>query len=68
MVTSNWKSVHQENLKNMKTIEEQKQFDAVKYMRQQREKLSEKLAKMTKEEIIDYFKRVKKQAEVKPCA
>ena len=33
----------------MKTTE--KTFDAVKFMRQQRDKLSEKLSKMTKEEI-----------------
>jgi hypothetical protein len=52
----------------MKTIEKQKQFDAVKYMRQQRDNLSEKLAKMTKKEIIAYFEKVKKQALVKPCA
>ena len=38
----------------MKTIE--KQFDAVNYMRQQRDKLSEKLSKMTKSEILEYFK------------
>ena len=38
----------------MKTIE--KQFDAVKFMRQQRDKLSKKLSKMTKNEILEYFK------------
>ena len=58
--------VHLENLKNMKTIE--KQFDAVKFMRQQRDKMSEKLSKMTKTEIIEYFKRRKKEATIKPCA
>jgi hypothetical protein len=50
----------------MKTIEET--FDAVKYMRQQRDKLSEKLSKMTKEEILEYFKKRKIQAPIKPCA
>ena len=50
----------------MKTIE--KQFDAVKFMRQQRDKMSEKLSKMTKTEIIEYFKRRKKEATIKPCA
>jgi len=35
----------------MKTITE-KEFDAVKYMRGQREKLSGKLSQMTKEEIV----------------
>jgi hypothetical protein len=50
----------------MKTIN--KQFDAVKFMRQQRDKLSEKILKMTKEEVIAYFKQVKKQATTKPSA
>ena len=50
----------------MKTIE--KQFDAVKFMRQQRDRLSDKLSKMTKDEIIEYFKRRKVETSVKPCA
>jgi hypothetical protein len=50
----------------MKTTE--KTFDAVKFMRQQREKLSEKLSKMTKEEILEYFKKRKTQTDIKPCA
>jgi len=50
----------------MKTKE--KQFDAVKFMRQQRDRLSEKLSKMTKEEILEYFKQRKKQASVRPGA
>lgn len=50
----------------MKTTE--KTFDAVKFMRQQRDKLSEKLSKMTKEEILEYFKKRKTQTTVKPCA
>ena len=50
----------------MKTIN--KEFDAVKFMRQQRDKLSEKLVKMTKEEIIAYFKQVKTNTTIKPCA
>lgn len=51
----------------MKTTTE-KQFDAVKFMRQQREKLSEKLAKMTKAEIVEYFKRRKLETQTKPSA
>jgi len=58
--------VHQENLRNMKTIE--KTFDAVKFMREQRDKLSDKLAKMTKEEILEYFKKRNTQTAIKPCA
>jgi len=50
----------------MKTTE--KTFDAVKFMRQQRDQLSEKLSKMTKEEILEYFKKRKTKATVKPSA
>lgn len=51
----------------MKTTNE-KQFDAVAYMRQQREKLSSKLAKMNKAEIVDYFRQKQKKSTVKPSA
>lgn len=50
----------------MKTTE--KTIDAVEFMRQQREKLSEKLANMTKQEILEYFKNRKKTTTIKPCA
>jgi hypothetical protein len=50
----------------MKTTE--KTFDAVKFMRQERDKLSEKLSKMTREEIIEYFNKRKSQTTVKPSA
>ncbi len=50
----------------MKTTE--KQFDAVSFMRQQRDKLSDKLSKMTKAEILDYFKKRKSEMTIKPCA
>lgn len=43
-----------------------KQFDAVKFMRQQREKLSEILSKMTKDEIIEYFNKRKLESQTKP--
>ena len=45
-----------------------KKFDAVKFMREQRDKLSEKLSHMTKEEIVEYFKRKKADNSTKPCA
>jgi len=51
----------------MKTTIE-KTFDAVKFMREQRDKLSEKLSKMTKEEIVEYFKRRKLESSTKPSA
>jgi len=50
----------------MKTTE--KQFDAVNFMRQQRDKLSEKLSKMTKAEILEYFKKRETETTIKPCA
>ena len=54
----------------MKTTDKKfkKQFDSVKFMREQRDKLSKKLSKMTKAEIIEYFKKRKSQAKTKPCA
>ncbi len=45
-----------------------KTFDAVKFMRDQRDKLSEKLSKMTKEEIVEYFKKKKLENSTKPSA
>ena len=66
MATNNQKYVHQENLKNMKTTE--KQLDAVNFMRQQRDKLSKMLSKMTKEEILEYFKNRKTESTIKPSA
>ena len=45
-----------------------KTFDAVNYMREQRDKLSEKLSKMTKEEIVEYFKLKTLENPVKPSA
>lgn len=50
----------------MKTTK--KSFDAVKYMREQRDKLSERLSKMTKEEILEYFNKRKTQTSIKPNA
>ena len=46
----------------------EKSFDAVGFMREQRARLSEKLAAMTKTEIIEYFKKRKVEATVKPSA
>jgi hypothetical protein len=45
-----------------------KTFDAVKFMRQQRERQSEKLSKMKKEEIIEYFRWKKLENSIKPSA
>ncbi len=46
----------------------EKNFDAVKYMRQQRENLSSKLVEMSKAEIIEYFQNKKLISKIKPCA
>ena len=46
----------------------EKKFDAVSFMRQQRDKLSEKLSKMTTIEIIEYFNSRKLDMAIKPCA
>ncbi len=48
-------------------ITTEKQFDAVKFMRQEREKLSEKLSKLTKKEIVEYFNKRKLETQTKPC-
>lgn len=42
------------------------QFDAVQFMRKQRNELSKKLSKMTKAEIIEYFKKKGIENTVKP--
>lgn len=52
---NNWKSVHLENFRIMKTTE--KTFDAVKFMRQEREKISKELVNLSNGEILDYFKK-----------
>ena len=44
----------------------EKTFGAVKFMRQQRDELSEKLAKMTKEEILEYFRKRKMETKLMP--
>jgi c-di-AMP phosphodiesterase-like protein len=51
----------------MKTTTE-KTFDAVSFMREQRDKLSAKLSKMTKEEIVEYFKHQRLENSTKPSA
>jgi hypothetical protein len=51
----------------MKTMVEKK-FDAVKFMRQQRDKLSEKLSRMSKEEIVEYFRKKDIKTAVRPGA
>jgi len=45
-----------------------KKFDAVKYMREQRQQLSEKLIEMTKEEVVEYFRKKRLENTAKPSA
>lgn len=51
----------------MKT-ETKKVFDSVQFMREQRQLLSAKLSEMTKEEIVEYFKRKRMECGIKPSA
>ncbi len=45
-----------------------KDFDAVKFAREQKKDLSAKLSNMTNDEIIDYFKKIKRVSKIKPNA
>ena len=45
-----------------------KEFDAVRFMREQRNILSEKLSKMTKSEVVEFFKNRHLKHHVKPSA
>ncbi|QPH39259.1 hypothetical protein [Pedobacter endophyticus] len=44
----------------------EKKFDAVRFAREQKDKLSAELAKMTKEEIVAYFNKVRSESRIKP--
>jgi hypothetical protein len=43
-------------------------FDAVKFKCENREKLSEKLSKMSKEEFVEYFRKKKLESSTMPSA
>ena len=62
-VTNQLIFVHQENYYIMKTKEKstKKTFDAVKYMREQRDRISKEIMNLSPEEIVKYFekKRIK---------
>lgn len=49
-------------------IKTKKDFDAVQFMREQRDKMSAELSEMTKEEIIAYFKKIRTESRIKPSA
>jgi len=50
----------------MKTIDNNKTFESVPFMRQQRDRLSEMLSKMTKTEIVDYFRKKAIETTIRP--
>ena len=54
MGTPSLKSVHLRTLLIMKTPK--KTFDAVKLMRELREKVNEEIANMTPEQVVEYFR------------
>lgn len=60
-------SDHQRNLYTMKTNTQEKEFDAVKFMRQQRDRISNEISDFTYDELMDYLKRTSTQ-EIKPSA
>ena len=45
-----------------------KDFDAIRFSRTQKEKLTAELTKMSKEEILAYFKKVRETSAIKPRA
>jgi hypothetical protein len=45
-----------------------KEFDAVQYMRTQRDKISKDLADLSAQEIIQHFKEIERSSNVKPRA
>jgi hypothetical protein len=51
----------------MKT-KDKKEFDAVRFIRDQRKLISEKLCGMTKAEILAYFKKKQEEGGVRPSA
>jgi len=52
----------------MKTINQKiEAFDAVPFMRAQRDRLSEMLSKMTTSEIVEYFRKKSLETAIRPC-
>ncbi len=51
-----------------KTMATNNKFDAINYMGEQRQKLSKKLSKMSKEEIVAYFRQKRLENTIKPSA
>lgn len=49
-------------------IKTKKEFDAIKFAREQKDKLSDQLSQLTKEEIVAYFQKVRMNSQIKPSA
>ena len=45
-----------------------KDFDAVGFMRQVRDKISNDIAELSKEQIVEYFKKNRPKDRIMPCA
>ena len=43
-----------------------KEFDAVKYMRQQRDRISKELLDLNDKQILNYFKKKKSKTKIRP--
>lgn len=53
----------------MKTKEiKTKEFDAVGFMRQMRDKMNNEIADLSKEQIVEYFKNNRPKERILPCA
>ena len=52
----------------MRTKKTEKDFDAVKFMRQVRDKISKDLADLSTEQIMDYFKKNRPKERILPLA
>lgn len=55
-------------MKKNKEIQTKKEFDAVEFMRSQRDKITKKISTMSNEEIIQYFKKEQVKMDIKPSA
>lgn len=49
-------------------IKTKKEFDAIKFARKQKDKLSSQLSQLTKQEIVEYFQKVRMESQIKPSA
>lgn len=55
-------------MKKNKQSDTKKQFDAVEFMRKQRDRISKKISSMSNEEIIQYFRQEQAKSDIKPSA